>query len=250
VTSIRLGLELLSEQTNQKLDSEEKQMLSLAIRNTRRLEGLVNDIMDYSKIAAGKMMVDRDACVARGLVDEAIDVMKAAATARGIKIIKDVSPLLPRLHADGRRIIQVLTNLLSNAIKFTPTRGNIHVSVSEGRFEHEGTLMFRVKDNGCGISADQLENIFSMFEQGGMNSVRSCEGTGLGLTLSRAMIELHGGRIWAESWKGSGATICFTVPISQQDLSRPQNAYAQPIKIHGLLAEVARRFNAFLALVV
>ncbi|HEX4047772.1 MAG TPA: HAMP domain-containing sensor histidine kinase [Elusimicrobiota bacterium] len=250
VTSIRLGLEILSEQVDGRLESDERQMLQLAIKNTHRLEGLVNDIMDYSKIAAGKMAIAKDACDARALVDEAVDALKAAATSKGVKIVKDYGPLLPRVSAENRRVVQVLINLLSNAIKFTPARGCVTVAVSEGRHAHEGTLMFKVKDTGAGIAADQLEKIFGMFEQAGAANVRKAEGTGLGLTLARAMVELHGGRIWAESWKGCGATFCFTIPIASVDQSRPVEVYAEPLQVHGLVAEFARRFNAFLAMVV
>ena len=250
VTSIRLGLEILSEQVEKRLESDERQMLQLAIRNTRRLEGLVDDIMDYSKIAAGKMAIVKAPCDARALADEAVDALKAAATAKGVKIAKDVGPMLPRVSAEGRRVVQVLINLLSNAIKFTPERGTVTVALSLGRHEHEGTLMFKVKDTGAGIASDQLEKIFGMFEQAGAADVKSAQGTGLGLTLARAMVELHGGRIWAESWKGCGATFCFTIPIAPVDQSRPVAVYAEPLQVHGLVAAFARRFNAFLAMVV
>ncbi|MBI3564682.1 MAG: HAMP domain-containing histidine kinase [Elusimicrobia bacterium] len=250
VTSIRLGLEVLSEQVAAKLDGDEKQMLSLAIRNTQRLEGLVNDIMDYSKIAAGKMAVVKEACDARALIDDAVDAMTAAATAKGVRMVKDVSPLLPRVAAEDRRVVQVLINLLSNAIKYTPARGTVTVTVSEGRYEHAGTLLFRVKDTGKGIASDQLEKVFGLFEQAAGSVERKADGTGLGLTLARAMVELHGGRIWAESWAGCGATFCFTIPIAPVDMSRPVAVYAEPLQVHGLVAEFARRFNAFLAMVV
>ena len=250
VTSIRLGLEILAEQVENKLESDEKQMLALAIKNTHRLEGLVNDIMDYSKIAAGKMAIVKEACDARALIDDAVDALKAAATAKGVKIVKDISPMLPRAAAENRRVVQVLINLMSNAIKFTSARGTVTLSVSEGRYEHQGTLLFKVKDTGVGIAADQLDKVFGMFEQAGASNLKKAEGTGLGLTLARAMVELHGGRIWAESWKGCGATFCFTIPIASVDLSRPVPIYAEPLKVHGLLAEFGRRFNAFLAMVV
>ena len=250
VTSIRLGLEILAEQVEGRLQSDERQMLSLAIRNTQRLEGLVNDIMDYSKIAAGKMAISLEACDARALVDDAVDVMKAAATAKGVRVVKEFAPLLPRCAAEGRRVAQVLINLLSNAVKHTPARGCITVSVAEGRYEHEGTLLFKVRDTGAGIPQGELEKVFGLFEQCSTDASRPCEGTGLGLTLARAMVELHGGRIWAESWKGCGATFCFTIPVAPIDLARPVEVYSEPLKLHGLLADLGRRFNSFLALFV
>ena len=250
VTSIRLGLELLAEQVDGRLEADERQMLSLAIRNTQRLEGLVDDIMDYSKIAAGKMAIVKEACDARALVDDAVDTMKASATSKSIKLVKSVDPLLPRCAAENRRIVQILINLLSNAIKYTPARGSVTVTVCEGRYEHAGTLLFKVKDSGCGIAPEELEKVFGMFEQAAHTRVRKTEGTGLGLTLARAMVELHGGRIWAESWKGCGATFCFTIPVAPIDLARPVEVYAQPLEFTGLLAEFSRRFNAVLALFV
>jgi signal transduction histidine kinase len=249
VTSIRLGLEILSEQIETRLQGDEKQMLSLAIRNTMRLEGLVNDIMDYSKIAAGKLAIVKEPCDARLLVDDAADSIRAMATAKGVKIAKKYAPLLPRVAAENRRVVQVLMNLISNAIKFTPARGLVTVTVAEGKYEHAGTLLFKVKDTGCGIPHEDLEKVFGMFEQAG-GAQRQANGTGLGLTLARAMVELHGGRIWAESWKGSGSTFCFTIPVAAVDMLQPVDVYAEPLRLHGLLADLARRFNAFLAMFV
>lgn len=250
VTSIRLGLETLSEGVEDRLRPDEKQLLALALRNTQRLEGLVNDIMDYSKIAAGKMAILKEPCEARALIDDAADALRAAAVAKGVKLVKEVSPLLPRVAAEDRRVVQVLINLLSNAIKHTPARGTVTLAAAEGRYEHQGTIVFKVKDTGCGIAQDQLERVFGLFEQGGDGNIRRAEGTGLGLTLARAMVELHGGRIWAESWKGCGATFCFTIPVAPVDMVRPSPAYAEPLQFHGLLADFARRLNAFLAFFV
>jgi signal transduction histidine kinase len=249
VTSIRLGLEGLAEGAEDRLHDDEKKMLEIAIRNTHRLEGLVNDIMDYSKLAAGRMTVAKEPCDARALLDEAVDAMRAAAVAKGVRIVKDVAPGLPRCAAEGRRVVQVLINLLSNAIKYAPARGTVTVSASAGVREHEGTVLFRVKDTGPGLDAADLERVFGMFEQAG-GAVKKSTGTGLGLTLARAMVELHGGRIWAESWKGCGATFCFTIPIASADLTRAVDVYAEPLQIHGLVAEFGRRFNAVLALFV
>jgi signal transduction histidine kinase len=249
VTSIRLGLEGLSETAADRLQDDERKMLEIAIRNTHRLEGLVNDIMDYSKLAAGRMSVAKEPCDARALLDEAVDAMRAAAVAKGVRIVKDVAPGLPRCAAEGRRVVQVLINLLSNAIKYAPARGTVTVSAAAGVREHAGTLLFRVKDTGPGLDAADLERVFGMFEQAG-GSVKTSAGTGLGLTLARAMVELHGGRIWAESWKGCGATFCFTIPIAASDLGRAVEVYARPLQIHGLVAEFGRRFNAVLAMFV
>jgi len=250
VTAIRLGLEVLQEQVLRKLEADEKQMLSLAIKNTARLEGLINDIMDYSKIVAGKMAVNRELCEARTLVSDAVDAMQAMALAKGVKLIKDIEEGLPRVSAETRRVVQVLTNLISNAIKFSPAQGAVTVSVKSGRYEHAGTLVFRVKDMGCGIPAQDLEKVFDMFVQSASSSKKQTTGTGLGLTLARSMVELHGGRIWAESWKGAGASFYFTIPVAAEDMARKFDPYPKPLEYHGLLVSIYRRLNAFLAFFV
>lgn len=247
VTAIRLSLEILQEQVQGRLEGDERHMLSVAIRNTCRLEGLVDDIMDFSKIMAGKMTVRKEPCDARQLLGEAVDGLRATAISRGVKLVREGGEPLPRISAEPGRIIQVLTNLISNALKFTPARGAVTVSVSPGRFEHEGTLVFKVKDNGRGIPAKDLEKIFDMFIQA-PNQVKQSEGTGLGLTLARMMVALHGGRIWAESWREVGATFYFTVPIAHQDLHQKVKVYPQSLEYSGLLVAMARRINAFLAL--
>ena len=250
VTSIRWGLEALIERVSGRLDADERRMLELAIRNAVRLEGLVDDILDYTKLAAGKMAIIKEACEARALVDDAAGALQAAATAKGVRIVKSVGPLLPRVSAESRRVVGVLINLLSNAIKFTPARGVVTISVAEGRFEHRGTLLFTVKDTGAGIPPKMIDKIFGLFEQAGTSGAKDASGTGLGLTLARAMVELHGGRIWAKSWEGAGASFCFTIPVAPADLARPVSIYPEPLRVHGLVAVLARRVNAFLALVV
>ncbi len=249
ITAIRLGLEIFSEQVQSKLESDEKQMLSLAVRNTARLEGLVNDIMDHAKIMAGKMGLDKEPCDARQLVGEALDSLQATAISKGVKLSRESDGPLPRISAEPGRVVQVLTNLISNAIKYTPSRGSVTVSVKEGKFEHAGTLVFRVRDTGRGIPAEDIEKIFDMFIQSQSN-VRKSEGTGLGLTLARAMVTLHGGRIWAESWRGVGASFYFTIPIEASDLGEKIEVYPKPIEYHGLLVSMTRRFNAILALFI
>ncbi len=248
ITSIRLGLEILQEQVAGRLQADEKQMLALAVKNTSRLEGLVNDIMDFSKIMAGKMRPVKEPCDPRGLLSEAFDSMRAMALGQGVKLVKDDGEPLPRVAAEGRRVIQVLTNLISNAVKFTPQRGTVTISCSKGQYEHAGTIVFKVKDTGRGIPAKDIEKIFDMFVQS--SNTKSCEGTGLGLTLSRLMVEMHGGRIWAESWKEIGSTFFFTIPISVEDMVEKVDVYPKPLEVTGLLVSFSRRFNAFLALFV
>jgi signal transduction histidine kinase len=248
ITSIRLGLEILQEQVNGRLAADERQMLNLAVKNTARLEGLVNDIMDYSKIMAGRMKIDREPCDARDLIDEAIDTMRAAAVSHGVKLVKEDCEPMPRVSAEGRRIVQILTNLISNAVKFTPAHGTVTVSVKRGTMEHQGTLIFKVKDTGRGIPTKDLESVFDMFQSTG--AVKKSEGTGLGLTLARLMVQIHGGRIWAESWRQMGATFYFTIPIAAEDMLKKVQIYPKEVQYSGLIMDIAKRLNAFMAMFV
>ena len=248
VTAIRLGLEILQEQIAGRLKDDERNMLSVAVRNTARLETLVNDIMDYSKIMAGRLSIEKEACDPRALLYEAADGMRAMALAHSVKLVVDDGEPLPRVSADAGRVLQVLTNLISNAVKFTPARGRVTVLAQLGKREHEGTVLFKVKDTGNGIPVKDLEKIFDMFIQSA--SAKAAEGTGLGLTLARLMVEMHGGRIWADSWQGAGSTFYFTIPIAPQDMVRHVEAYPRPLEYSGLLVRFARSFNAFLALFV
>lgn len=246
VTSIRLGLEILHEQINQRLASDEKHMLNLAIKNTNRLNGLVNDIMDYAKIMAGKMNVRRTPCESRQLVTEAVDSLHSWAISKGVRLVKEEGEPLPRIYAESSRIVQILTNLISNAIKFTPTGGKVTVSVKEGDGDHLGTLIFKVKDTGCGIPQKCLEKIFDAFQQSMLHGKQG-DGTGLGLTLAKSMVELHEGRIWVESRQGKGSTFTFSVPITPEDLPERLDVYPKPIEFHGMLVHLARKVNAFIA---
>ncbi|MBI5209071.1 MAG: HAMP domain-containing histidine kinase [Elusimicrobia bacterium] len=247
VTAIKLGLEIFEEQVAERLQSDEKQMLHLAIKNTGRLQGLVNDIMDYTKVLAGKMSLDFVSCDPQAIIDEVVESFQAWAISKGVRLVKEVpTEHLPRIKAEPRRIIQVLTNLISNALKFTPARGTVTIGVRMGKYEHAGTLVFRVKDTGPGIPQEHLESIFETFQQSVSNGKQS-DGTGLGLTLARSMVQLHGGRIWAESWKGLGATFSFTIPIAAEDLAEPIEVYAKPVEYHGIFVDVYRKLHAVLA---
>jgi len=244
LTSIRSALGLL-ELAIAKMTPEERQTLHLAVRNAERLDGLINDIMDFSKIRSGKLPLEVLPQDPQELLAEACDSLRAWAVAKGVRLIRvESDEPLPRVAADRRRTVQVLINLLSNAIKFTPAGGKVEVSARLGRHDHTGTVEFRVKDSGPGIPHQDLERIFQCFEQSAQGAKMS-SGTGLGLTLAKAMVELQSGRIWAESWKGLGAEFHFTIPVVQGDITRPVRVYPKPVEYHGILVGIYNRLNAF-----
>ena len=247
LTSIRSALGMLEELLKSRLQPDERQILSLALKNSDRLAFLINDILDFSKVQAGKMSLALAPADPHALIQETVDSLQAWAISKGVRLgrVKADGPL-PRVNGDAQRILQVLTNLLSNAIKFTPAGGRVEASARMGRSEHAGTIVFSVRDSGCGIAAQDLERIFNCFEQSSLG-VKVSGGTGLGLTLAKAMVELHGGRIWAESWRGLGSTFHFTIPILTQDLAQPVEVYPKATEYHGLFVDAFRRLSAVVA---
>ena len=176
-------------------------------RYAARMNRLIGDLMDVASIDAGKLAVTpatRDLAI---LIAEAVDTFRATASAKGVSLETriDAAPLLAAF--DHQRILQVLANLISNSLKFTPRGGNIKI----GGEQEQGSVRVSVEDSGCGIPDHALERIFERFSQVGKKDRR---GLGLGLYISRCIVEAHGGRIWAESQPGAGSKIGFTLPAN------------------------------------
>jgi signal transduction histidine kinase len=171
-----------------------------------RMNRLVGDLVDVASIEAGALAVTREVADPTHVVNEAVDTLHAQAAASGIILVAKTTAAPAPFGFDPARILQVLTNLISNAIKFTPVNGSIVV-----RLEHiENDAVFAVQDSGMGIAAEHLETIFVRFAQVRKNDRR---GAGLGLFISKCIVQGHGGRIWAESELGRGTTFRFTLPI-------------------------------------
>lgn len=172
---------------------------------SKRMEGLVSDLVDIASIQAGMLVVRPEASDVSKLVAEAIQNATVQASVRGINLRAEVAPI-PLTQLDSFRILQVLANLIGNAIKFTPRGGNIVVHAQQVA----DSLEFSVADTGAGIPADQLENVFVRFVQVVKKDRRSL---GLGLYISRCIVESHGGRIWVESKIGEGSCFRFSLPF-------------------------------------
>ena len=175
-----------------------------------RMNRLVGDLVDIASIEAGVLAVTREVGDPATVVTEAVDAFQVQAATAGLALTAEIESPLPLAAFDAARILQVLTNLLSNAIKFTPAHGRIVVHVE--RIGDE--IRFAVSDTGVGIATDKLEAVFVRFLQVAANDRR---GVGLGLYISKAIVQGHGGRIWAESQIDQGSTFCFTLPIHVAD---------------------------------
>ena len=177
-------------------------------RNGEALLTLINDILDLAKIEAGAMRLSTSPCVPGHCIDSAISTLHYQADEKGLELSHDVAETIPEIQADERRLTQhMLVNLIKNAIKFTPEG-----SITVGAKRDNGAILFWVADTGMGIPEDERDNIFESFRQVDGSLTREVEGSGLGLTIARKFVEMHGGRIWVESEMGSGSTFYFTIP--------------------------------------
>jgi signal transduction histidine kinase len=174
----------------------------------RQLLSLVNDILDLSKVEAGRMELELADFSLRSVIDRGLSMHAERASRAGIALLSKIEPDDLIVHADERKVHQVLSNLLSNALKFTPSAGRVDVLARMA----DDRLEVTVRDTGPGIAPEEQELIFEEFGQAKNGSGLRHEGTGLGLPLARKLVELHGGRLWVESAVGEGSTFRFVLP--------------------------------------
>lgn len=205
LTSIRGGLKLMSPHVAQ-LDEKSRKLFDVAVRNGDRLLRLCNDLLDLERIDAGSIPMVRTPVALGALLGDAHETVQGMADAAGVPL--DFSAEDASIDADPDRIVQVLTNLLSNAIKFSPAGSTVEVRACRSGDEAH----FSVRDHGRGIPADQVDRVFERFAQVETDDARKKGGAGLGLSISRAIVAQHGGRIWAESAVGTGTTFHFVIP--------------------------------------
>ena len=196
------------------LNAEQRDYLSTVRSSAIALLALLNDILDYSKIEAGKLAVERVDLDVRAVVEDVAELLARSAADKGLELIAAVDPALPeRLRGDPLRLRQVLTNLVGNAVKFTE-RGEVVVSARVVRTTAAGVILhLAVADTGIGIPPDRQEAIFESFTQADMSTTRRFGGTGLGLAISRQLVELMGGRIGVVSEPGRGSTFWIELAL-------------------------------------
>ena len=200
--------EVLSERMFGEINDKQAEYLSDILESGRHLLSLINDILDLSKIEAGRMELEPAEFDLKDAVENAMSLVRERAHRRGIAFQRTIDDNVGLIRADERKVKQVLLNLLSNALKFTPEGGEIHV---RGELR-DGMAQISVTDSGVGIAPEDQEAVFEEFRQVG-KAEKKAEGTGLGLAISRKFIELHGGRIWVKSQVGTGSTFAFTIPL-------------------------------------
>ncbi|HLE20773.1 MAG TPA: GAF domain-containing protein [Vicinamibacteria bacterium] len=202
--------EVLLERMFGEVNEKQTEYLQDILSSGQHLLSLINDILDLSKIEAGRMELALAPFHLALALENAVTLVKERASRHGIGLKLDVDPRLGDLVGDERKIKQVLLNLLSNAVKFTPEGGRISLKA----VLTDGSVEISVSDTGIGIAPEDQDAIFEEFRQVGSDDARKREGTGLGLTLTKKFVEMHGGKIWVESELGVGATFTFSLPMS------------------------------------
>jgi signal transduction histidine kinase len=201
--------EVLSERMFGEINDKQAEYLGDILESGRHLLSLINDILDLSKIEAGRMELEPTDFDLPNAIDNTLTLIRERAQRRGIALARKVDERLGTIRADERKVKQVLLNLLSNALKFTPEGGQVDVRARV----MDDAMEVSVTDTGVGIAPEDQAAVFEEFRQVGA-AAKKVEGTGLGLAISRKFIELHGGRIWVRSEVGKGSTFAFTLPLT------------------------------------
>ncbi len=208
--------EVLAERMFGEINDKQAEYLSDILESGRHLLSLINDILDLSKIEAGRMELESTDFDLPSALKNALTLVRERAQRHGITLGHTIDERLGMIHADERKVKQVLLNLLSNALKFTPEGGCIDVRAAA----RDGAVEISVTDTGVGIAPEDQATVFEEFRQVG-SVAKKFEGTGLGLAISRKFIELHVGKIWVESQVGKGSTFAFTLPLPIDQHDQP-----------------------------
>ena len=203
--------ELIVDQIYGEVPEKIKEVLDRVQKSGKHLLGLINDVLDLSKIEAGQLTLSLSDYAFSDVVQAVVSAVGSLAAEKQLRLTVDVAPELPVGQGDERRITQVLLNLVGNAIKFTE-RGEVTIRVVASG----GTFLAAVADTGPGIKKEDQEKIFEEFQQSDTAVAKSKSGTGLGLAIAKRIVELHGGRIWVESVLGKGSTFFVSVPINAE----------------------------------
>jgi len=223
------------------LNAEQRSYLETIHTSSESLLAIVNDILDFSKIEAGKLELDSRPFNLRACVEDALDLQAARAFGKNLDLAYQMDDGIPvTVEGDSLRLRQVLANLLSNAIKFTE-KGDVFIQVKllslqpdESQKNSQLQLNFSVRDTGIGIQPERLERLFKPFSQGDASTARHYGGTGLGLAISKQLVELMGGKMWAESSPGAGSTFHFTINFQAEIQPAPYTLAGSQSKLADL----------------
>jgi two-component system sensor histidine kinase GlrK len=212
LTAIKMGTGLLNEGTEGPVTEGQRGLLVVLEKETNRLIGMINSLLDLSKMEAGMMSFNLEPKPIQPLIDQTIGEISPLVESKKINLEVTVAEGLPILKIDSERVLQALRNIIGNAIKFTPEKGRVRISARSV----DGTIEVSVADTGPGIPPGNLITIFEKFQQTPTGGASPIQGTGLGLAMAKQIIIHHGGKIWAESEPGHGSKFVFVLPAPAQ----------------------------------
>jgi PAS domain S-box-containing protein len=213
IVATQKALDVIIDKAAGPLTGDQARFLDIAHRNLDRLSHLINDILDFSKLEAGKMNLELKEVDIALVIADAVEGLISWADSKDVRLEKKIQSGLPPVRIDPYRIIQVFNNLIGNALKFTPKGGSVTVEVKE--FNRGAEVEVSVQDTGSGIAKEDLHRVFERFLQVGERRQTDISGTGLGLSIAKEIVEIHGGKIWAESELGNGAKFIFVLPVKR-----------------------------------
>jgi signal transduction histidine kinase len=196
------------------LNDTQRDRLEKVIRNGHNLLSLINDVIDLNRIETGRFTLERRPVNTSALLTSVLDTIAPMATLKGLQITRDFDAV-PPIFADEQRIRQIITNIVANAVKFTHEGG-----VTVRARPEDNMVRFEISDTGIGIAPEQYEMVFAEFEQLDNSPTREYEGSGLGMAITKRLVEKHGGRIWLESAPNQGTTFYVTIPVSTTEGQR------------------------------
>ena len=214
LTSVREFISIVLDGLAGSLNETQQEYLGIARESCHRLHVCINDLMDTTRLETGKLTLEMKRGSLANLVEQLITVLGPVAARKHISLIHHVQANLPDFPFDEDRLMQVLVNLTNNALKFTPENGQVTITAVEAPND-SGYFKMSVNDTGCGIAPAEIERIFERLYQVPNKDGGSQQGVGLGLYISRELVQSHGGKIWVESELGTGSTFCFSIPKGQ-----------------------------------
>jgi len=195
------------------LTPTQKEFLEISYQSSERLLHIVEELLDVSRVETGRIKLKLETLRMEELVADIVEAMRPAAESKGLSLSLEVRGPIPPLEGDRARLEQVMNNLLSNAIKFTPEGGEVWVRLTR----EDNQIEVAVADTGIGIAPEEMPHLFGKFFRATSAVERRIGGTGLGLFITKSIVELHGGKIWAESELGKGSTFYFTLPLKRAE---------------------------------
>ena len=228
--------EVLFDQSFGDLNKKQLSYTENVIVSGKDLLALINQILDLAKVESGTMSLHLESFPVAGAIAEIAGLARGLAAKKEITVKQRLSPKITNITADPKKFKQIFYNLLSNAIKFTPEGGWVEISsdivgdfepAGDDEFVLKGNAKFCVTDNGIGIDEADWESVFQAFHQVDGSQSREYDGTGLGLALTKRIVELHGGSIWLESEKNKGSSFFFTLPMAKEDITEPEAAVSE-----------------------